>query len=247
MNRRQFVNSSALALLGSSLIGCFDGQKFKLEKNMVIGCFGDSITNAGGHGYVEILQAKFDTEHPELNLKFLNFGKSSETVSGLTEEDHPGPRPYLFDRLDEILTENKLDVALFCYGINCGIYGKPSEKLFNSFKIGVYSFLEKLRQKNIQAILLTPPPLALEAAPLTHLSNSVPYGYKNPYPNYETEVLLEFKDIVLGMQHPISKMQIDIHKPLLAKQQTCYDDDPIHPNSTGHQVIADTIFRKLSF
>ncbi|MAU71516.1 MAG: hypothetical protein CML04_05405 [Pseudozobellia sp.] len=247
MNRRHFLQTSIAAIIASSFAACSDSNKFKLERNLTVGCFGDSITNAGGFGYVEMLQAKLDKEHPELNVRLINFGKSSETVSGLTEEDHPGPRPYLFERLDEILTKTPIDLALFCYGINCGIYGKPSEELFNSFKIGVYSFLEKLRQKEIGAILLTPPPLALDAAPLSELSNEIPYGYKNPYPAYEKEVLQEFKSIVLNMQHPMSKMEIDIHTPLLQQQENCYDSDPIHPNKNGHQLIADTIFRNFSF
>ncbi|MFC4095409.1 GDSL-type esterase/lipase family protein [Euzebyella saccharophila] len=247
MNRRQFIHSSIFALIAGSLASCSESQKFQLRKNMVIGCFGDSITNAGGHGYVELLQEKLNEEHPELQIKLINFGKSSETVSGLTEEDHPGPRPYLFERLDDILAKNPIDMALFCYGINCGIYGPPSEELFNSYKIGVYSFLEKLRQKNIGAILLSPPPLALNAAPLDHLSDSIPYGYKNPYPKYETEVLQEFKEIVLKMEHPVSQLEIDIHTPLLEQQENCYDQDPIHPNPKGHELIAHTIYRNLSF
>jgi len=247
MNRRQFIDRSALALIGSYFLGCSGGNGFRLRKNQVVGCFGDSITFAGGEGYVEMLQTKFDLAHPDLNITFLNYGKSSETVSGLTEEDHPGPRPYLFERLDELLDDKPIDMALFCYGINCGIYGKPSEKLFNSFKIGVYSFLEKMRQRDIGTILLTPPPLALETAPLANLESNIPFGYKNPYPQYEEEVLQEFKRIVLEMQHPMSKLEIDIHTPLLTNQNECYDTDPIHPNSRGHQLIADTIFGNLTF
>lgn len=247
MDRRQFINRSAIALLGSSLAACLDGNKLKIQKNKVVGCFGDSITYAGGNGYVEILQAKFDQDHSDLNVKFLNLGKSSETVSGLTEEDHPGPRPYLFERLDDLLDETPIDMALFCYGINDGIYGTPSEELFNSFKIGVYSFLEKMRQRDIGAILLTPPPLALEAAPLLNLSDDLAYGYKNPYPKYDTEVLLEFKRIILEMQHPFAKAEMDIHTPLLENQEECYDKDPIHPNQRGHQLIANTIFGNLAF
>lgn len=112
----------------------------------------------------------------------------------------------------------------------------------------MYSFLEKLRQKEIGAILITPPPLALEAAPpLDQLSDVIPYGYKNPYPKYESEVLQKFKQIVLTMQHPVSKLEIDIHTPLLEQQHNCYDSDPIHPNENGHQLIANTIFDYLSF
>ena len=247
MNRRQFINRSALALAIGSLAACFDGNKFNLKKGAVVGCFGDSITFAGKNGYVEMLQVLFDKERPNLNIKFLNFGKSSETVTGLTEEDHPGPRPYLFERLDQLLDENPIDVALFCYGINCGIYGGPSEKLFNSFKIGVYSFLEKMRQREVGCILLTPPPLALEAAPLSNLDSSVAFGYKNPNPQYDVEVLQEFKRIILEMQHPFAKVEIDIHTPLSENQEACYDKDPIHPNQKGHELIAHTIFKNLTF
>ncbi|WP_051915326.1 SGNH/GDSL hydrolase family protein [Zobellia amurskyensis] len=244
MKRRQFINRTALALAGSTLFGCFDGNKFTFKKNQIIGCFGDSITFAGGDGYVEMLQEKFNKEKPELNLKFINFGKNSETVTGLTEEDHPGPRPYLFERLDEILDENKIDVALFCYGMNDGIYGKPSEKLFTSFKIGVYSFLEKMRQRDIKTILLTPPPLAEGHS---DNDNSTSYSYKHPYPKYDSEVLEKFTDIILDMHHPYANAEIDIRKPLFASQKDCYGKDPIHPNKNGHRLIADTIFGNLSF
>lgn len=247
MNRRQFIERSALVIVGSYFLGCSGGNRFRLKKNQVIGCFGDSITFAGGDGYVEMLQAKFDKELPDLNITFLNYGKSSETVSGLTEKDHPGPRPYLFERLDELLDKTPIDLALFCYGINDGIYGKSSDKLFNSFKIGVYSFLEKMRQRDIGAILLTPPPLALEAAPLTNVNSEIPYGYKNPYPKYDKEVLQKFKRIILDMQHPFAKVEIDIHTPLSENQEECYDHDPIHPNQKGHRLIADTIFENLAF
>ncbi|NNE78229.1 MAG: hypothetical protein HKN31_14295 [Pricia sp.] len=213
----------------------------------MIGCFGDSITYAGGHGYVEMLKAKFYENRPDLDLQFLNYGRSSETVTGLTENDHPGPRPYLFERLDDILDETPIDIAIFCYGINCGIYGLPSDKLFTSYKIGVYSFLEKMRQRDIQTILLTPTPLALKAVPLPNTDKTQDYGYKNPYPKYDEEVLQEFKRIILEMQHPLAKAKIDIHTPLLKNQMDSYDNDPIHPNENGHRLIADTIFQNLTF
>ncbi len=245
MNRRHFLNRSALAILATPFIGCSDDNKFKFKPRQIIGCFGDSIT-AEKNGYVDMLQTKIDSAYPTLGLKFINYGLSSETVTGLTEKDHPGPRPYLFERLDNVLDKTPIDVALFCYGINDGIYGKPSEKLFNSFKIGVYSFLEKMRQRNIPALLLTPPPLALEAVPIA-ISSDVDFGYKNPYPKYDDEVLREFMRIILHMQHPYAKAEIDIHTPLLNQQEACYDTDPIHPNRKGHELIADTIIENLAF
>lgn len=245
MNRRHFLNHATLALLATPFIGCSNANKFRFKQGQIIGCFGDSIT-AEKNGYVAMLQAKIDSAHPAMDLKFINYGKSSETVTGLTEKEHPGPRPYLFERLDDVLDKTPIDVALFCYGINDGIYGEPSEKLFNSFKIGVYSFLEKMRQRKISTLLLTPPPLALKVAPII-ASDDMDFGYKNPYPKYEEEVLQEFERIILHMEHPYAKLEIDIHTPLLENQTTCYDTDPIHPNQKGHELIADTIMENLAF
>ncbi|MFH6603449.1 GDSL-type esterase/lipase family protein [Maribacter algicola] len=246
MNRRRFIARSAMATLGIMASGCIREQKVKLQKNQVIGCFGDSIT-AMGNGYVQMLQTEYDSLYPDLKLRFLNYGKSSETVTGLTEEIHPGPRPYLFERLDAELDKEPIDFATFCYGINCGIYGKPSQELFDSFKIGVYTFLEKIKQRQIKAILLTPPPLALDIVQKASPENdSQPYGYLNPYPEYDKEVLQEFKRIVMNIDHPSCMAKIDIRTPLYEKRANCYDEDPIHPNTEGHRLIAKTVRESIS-
>ena len=246
MNRREFTLTSALGVAGSLLFGCADVKTFPFKKNQVIACLGDSVTYGGGNGYVEILQKLADQKRPDLNLTFLNWGKSSETITGLTEVGHPGPRPYLFERLDELLSSRSVDVALFCYGINCGIYGKPSQKLFESYKIGALTFLEKAKAKNIKTILLTPPPLVLNTAPIKN-DMDADFTWLNPYPNYDEEVLQEFKEIILTLEHDTLLTSIDIHTPLSKNQVTCYDKDPIHPNAKGHQLIADTIIEKLAF
>ncbi|TMM59401.1 hypothetical protein FEE95_08220 [Maribacter algarum] len=246
MNRREFTITSALGITGSLLLCCTEKNKIPFKKNQVIACIGDSVTFGGGNGYVELLQQLSDKKRPDLNLTFLNWGKSSETITGLTEAGHPGPRPYLFERLDELLEIKSIDILIFCYGINCGIYGKPSQKLFDSYKIGVLSFLEKARAKNIKTILLTPPPLALETVPV-EVDLTAKFTWLNPYPNYDKEVLQEFKKTILSLKHDSLLASIDIHTPLSKSQATCYDKDPIHPNMQGHQLIANTIIENLAF
>ncbi len=246
MNRREFTTTSILGISGSLLFGCSNNERFSFKKNQVIACLGDSITYANGSGYVDLLQKIANDKRPDLNLTFLNLGRNSETVTGLTEEGHPEPRPYLFERLDSLLENTKVDLIIFCYGINCGIYGKPSPQLFDSFRIGVLSFLEKVKQKNIAAILMTPPPLTLETAPIP-LDESKPFSWKNPYSKYDLEVLQEFKSIVLSIDHKSVVAKIDIHSPLSEHQKECYDSDPIHPNEQGHFLIADTLAKSLNF
>ena len=246
MERRRFLSTAALGVIAGSLGGCIDSRKFRFAKNQIVGCFGDSIT-AMDNGYVQMLQANYNEMHPDLGLRFLNYGKSSETVTGLTEKVHPGPRPYLFERLDTELEKETLNVALFCYGINCGIYGKPSQELFDSYKIGVYTFLEKMRKHQIKVILLTPPPLALDVIEKSDApTNDEPYGYLNPYPKYDKEVLQEFKRIIMNMNHDTIVAKVDVHAPLSEKRGSCYDQDPIHPNSTGHDLMASSIMKNLS-
>jgi len=246
MNRRQFIDRSFLLLAGSALVNCTDGKKTLFEKNQVLGCFGDSIT-ASEDGYVKVLQRQMDQSRQDLALKFINYGKSSETVTGLTEKEHPGPRPYLFDRLNDELNKTPIDVAFFCYGINCGIYGPPSTKLFNSYRKGVQLFLEKMKDRDIGVVLLTPPPLALDAVAAVPTNAIDDYGYLNPYPEYDKEVLQEFKQIILDIKHPSVLAKIDIRGPLYENRKECYDNDPIHPNENGHRLIASTIIEKISF
>jgi len=247
ISRRTFIQTSTMASLGTLLWNCNTPDRILLKKGQTIACLGDSIT-VTKDGYVQMLQDYVDTNHPGLELTFLNWGKSSETITGLTEKEHPGPRPYLFERLDTLLKTKPIDIIFFCYGINCGIYGKPSQELFDSYTIGLYSFLEKIKLKGIKAILLTPPPLVLEVVndakiPSPEENN---YGYQNPYPNYQEEVLKRFHEIVLNSNHETILGKIDIQSPLLRYKNKCYSEDPIHPNKNGHQLITNTIIENLT-
>ncbi|WP_299529647.1 GDSL-type esterase/lipase family protein [Ulvibacterium sp.] len=245
MDRRQFLAHSSILLMGSSFLGCLSNNRPTLKSDQIIGCLGDSITYGNKEGYVELLQQYYAKNHPEMNLTFRNWGKSSETITGLTEEHHPGPRPYLFERLDTLMDSEPVDVITFCYGINCGIYGPPSQALFDSYKTGIYTFLEKIKQRNIRAILLTPPPLVLDVAPISPAAQETSYGYLNPYPDYDKEVLQEFKEIVLDFNHRAVMDIIDINTPLFKNRADCYDTDPIHPNAQGHRLIADMIIENF--
>ena len=247
INRRTFIQTSSMATLGTLLWNCNDTSRILLKKGQTIACLGDSITNTKD-GYVQMLQDYVDINHPGLELTFLNWGKSSETITGLTEKEHPGKRPYLFDRLDALLENSQVDIIIFCYGINCGIYGRPSSALFDSYTIGLYSFLEKIKLKGLKTILLTPTPLVLEVLNdiKTPSSDENNYGYQNPYPKYQEEVLQRFHQIVLSSDHETILGKIDIQTPLLRYKNKCYSDDPIHPNKNGHQLITNTIVENLT-
>ncbi len=233
MNRLEFLKKTTLASISLSLLYNCD---FKLKKGTVIGCLGDSITFAGKNGYVELLQNFFDTKYPELKLTFVNLGVSGETITGLTEDSHPTPRPYLFNRLQKVLQETKADIYTFCYGVNCGIYQPLNDEKLALYEKGVSHFLDSLSEFNAKAILLTPPPLAF-----SQKNNKPPYTWQKPYPNYNDEVILAFKKVIEDIQHANTILKVDIHTALWNKKEEAYDKDPIHPNPVGQKIIADML------
>jgi len=219
-------------------MGSCNNSSSKLKKGQVVACLGDSITYGSKTGYVEYLQKYMNKTHSDLNLTFLNWGKNSETITHLTEKDHPGSRPFMFDRLDKLLKQApKPDIITFCFGINCGIYGKHSLKLFKAYEISLNSFLDR-----IKVVLITPPPLVLETSRAHGNTKLIPlegnYSWLRPYRNYDKEVIQKFKDIILSMKHSAVIAKVDIHTPLTIQQEISYGKDPIHPNAKGNEVIA---------
>lgn len=91
---------------------------------------GDSITRAGGYVRTikEALLKQNETNPPQIQ----NFGHNSETVSGLSEEYHPGKRPCALTWLDKAL-EEKPTCVVACFGINDGIYHPFNEKRFAAY------------------------------------------------------------------------------------------------------------------
>jgi len=239
---------SFLILTCFLLSSCHNGSV--IQENLIIACIGDSTTFNSKNGYVEYLQEFVNTHHAGQNITFLNWGKNSETITGLTEYNHPGPRPYLFDRLDDLLQQSpKPDIVTFCYGINCGIYGEPSDKLFDLYRKGIKRFLDRMQKENIRVILLTPPPLALETAKKNGNTKLNPIGEKfswlTPYENYDKEVLQKFNKIILDIDHPSVIKKIDVHGPLSKHVDQAYGWDPIHSNTFGNKLIAETLIKAL--
>ena len=94
-------------------------EAFPLKAKRIL-FLGDSITNSGQYvGYIET-QLRLQGLNPM--PEFINLGLPSETCSGLSEPDHPFPRPDVHERLDRALAKIKPDVVFACYGMNDGIY-----------------------------------------------------------------------------------------------------------------------------
>ncbi len=224
---------------------------------------GDSITAAGG--YVRLIEAALAKQAPPNSWKVINKGRSSETVSGLSEEYHPGRRPCLFARLDQVLAETKPDWVVACYGINDGIYHPFNEKRFVAYQGGMETLIKKVKASGARLVLLTAPPYARpgpefpkgtsasDAAMLLAKANAEAevqaeqnprkFGYITPYAYYD-QVMAQYAKWLLSLNGQNGVHVVDLRTPMLPKLKAAYDGDPIHPNQVGHELMAEAFLKQ---
>ncbi|SDM81938.1 Lysophospholipase L1 [Paenibacillus sp. yr247] len=218
------------------------------EKRIVF--LGDSITDEGT--FIAFLDTCLQQHTPESNLTFINLGVSSETASGLTEPDHPFPRPCIHQRLERALQESKPNWVVLGYGMNDGIYSPFSIERFQAYQEGILEAISIIRQSGAKAIVMTPSPFDPESMNAEVL---MPYGqeaysYMAPYALYNN-VLRSFANWILTLDQTADEV-VNIYEPLLQnseqerKMNPGYrSGDGIHPNSGGHWIIAKTLLSRL--
>ena len=118
--------------------------------------FGDSITQTGH--YVTFALYYLARAFPHEKFDIISIGRSSETLSGLSEKTHTGPRPCALDRLPRALELVTPAIVVACYGMNDGIYHPSSPERLTAFQVGVKRFLDTCRASGAKVVLLTPPP-----------------------------------------------------------------------------------------
>lgn len=210
---------------------------------------GDSITQAGT--YVSFVEYYLNKRFPTQNFDFIAVGLASETVSGLTEKDHPFPRPNLFERLPRALEAVRPDVVVACYGMNDGIYHPQSGERRKAFEDGIRKLQEAVRARGATLILLTPPPFDPLPVASRQKAGAPDFSYKAPFEGYDN-VLAEYAAWEKTLAAP-DVLVVDLHTSLLdyitARRRTepnfTFARDGIHPDEIGHLLIANTILDAL--
>ena len=212
---------------------------------------GDSITHAGH--YISLIETELrmagDSPCPEM----INLGLPSETACGLSEPDHPFPRPDVHERLDRALDKLNPDVVVACYGMNDGIYYPFSKERFAAYQQGINRLIEKVHKSGAKLILMTPPafdPLPLRKQGKLRGPDAEKYAWFAIYENYDQEVLRPYASWIMKQQQRV-EMVIDLHTPVTdyvrAKREKNPDftmsPDGVHVNNEGHRVLADAILK----
>ena len=232
------------ALLLLAPLHAADGLPSLAGKRILV--LGDSITQDGR--YVSYIEYYLQRLTPEARCDLISIGLSSETVSGLSEPDHPRPRPCVLERLDRALKAVKPQVVFACYGMNDGIYHPASPERLAAFNTGLRQFITQIRTTGAELVLITPPvfdpvPVSQKTVPLT----AGQFGYKSPFVRYD-EVLAEFAAAEAALHEP-GVTVIDLHTPMaaaLAERRVTdpaftFAKDGVHPGDTGHLLMARII------
>lgn len=210
---------------------------------------GDSITASGS--YVSFLEYFYQKHAPEDAPDMISVGLSSETASGLSENDHPFPRPCIHTRLERALAVVKPDVVFACYGMNDGIYHPPTPKILAAYQTGINKLVARNKAAGAETVILTPPPYDALARPdRLAKPDAIDWSYKAPHSDYP-KVLQAFSAWV--MEAKPGAFQIDVNLPFQAAIDAARALDPpvvlvgdgIHPGVDGHLVLARIIWTAL--
>lgn len=206
---------------------------------------GDSITYAGH--YVAMIETQWLQEGRTLEV--INMGLPSETCTGLSEPDHPFPRPNVHERLERCLEQVKPDILVACYGMNDGIYHPFSEQRFRQFQKGIQTIIDAANKRDVELVLMTPPPfdpLPMKKKGKLVNRESPTFAWFSIYENYDSEVLKPYSDWLLTLAPNIRV--INLRDPILnlnaEKRKTNPDfvmsGDGVHIDLEGHTVLART-------
>ncbi len=210
--------------------------------------FGDSITQGGA--YVEDVEAFLITRFPDKAFRIVNAGISSETISGTSEPDHDPRRPWAHQRFDRDVAAAEPDVVVACFGMNDGNYHPFDRLKFQKYRAGVRRLIDRCKRIGARTVFMTPPPFD----PYRRRAgdpNATHYGYR--YPAVDYDVTLEvYSDFLLGLR-PEGFIVAPVHDAMnrhlreRRKEKVSFylSGDAVHPNATGHWLMAQTLLETL--
>lgn len=224
---------SSLLIVASLAISNLSASEKLLEGRKTILILGDSITQAGD--FVTDFDAWLVKKYPDKRFTVINAGVASETVSGLSEENHAGgrfPRPDLHERLERVLEKAKPDLIIACYGMNCGIYKELNDERTTRFQEGNVKLRAAAKKHNAEIVHMTPP----------IFDNHGKEGF-----DYDS--VLSAYSAWLVKQRENGWHVVDLHSEMRKKVDAAKASDPtftvqkdkVHPDGAGHWMMAQSL------
>jgi len=244
-----------LLLAGAVLAGGAAANGGILKSGQRVVFLGDSNTYAAH--YVDFIEASLLTQARGLEVELLNVGLPSETTSGLSEPDHPFPRPTVHERLERVLKIMKPDVVIACYGMNDGMYYPQSPERFAAYKKGITDLIAKVSAAGAKLFLVTPPPF--DPLPQRKKGKLLPkgapkYAWFSIYEDYDS-TLADYSQWLMSLKDERVERIFDVRTPMLdyiAKRRNkdpeyVMSGDGVHFNKEGHRIIADALLQAWGY
>ncbi len=242
--------------LGFALPRAAEAQEFALKPfaGERILFLGDSNTYAGG--FVVTLETYLRTRFPDAKWDLVNLGLPSETVSGLSEADHPYPRPDVQERIERVLAklEPQPKLVVVCYGMNDGIYAPYREAHHDKYKAGLEKLVKLVEKNGAKVVLMSPVPF--DPVPvrkrLLPVDTKERFSYMKPFEDYDNVLARYSKDLLTWRDkgYLVVDAHSQVHRFLKHKRASnpnyTLSGDGIHPSATGHALIALEILRTLN-
>ena len=204
-----------------------------LQKSKKILFLGDSITQGGT--YVANFDAWLVKRFPKQRFTVVNAGVSSETISGLSEENHAGgrfPRPCVFERLERVLAKTNPDLIIACYGMNCGIYRPLDEGRFARYRNGILRLRAAAKQYGADIVHVTPPIFDNHGKP--------GFNYDSVLTAYSQWLVQQrTKGWYIADLH--SEMRVKVDQAKKKEPGFTVQKDRVHPNGEGHWIMAQSL------
>ncbi len=224
---------SILSVVLLSVSSMASASENLLEGKKTILILGDSITQMGD--YVTDFDAWLVKKYPDRRFTVINAGVASETISGLSEDNHAGgrfPRPDLHERLERVLEKTKPDLIIACYGMNCGIYKELDDQRVARFQEGNLKLRAAAKKYNAEVVHMTPPIFD-----------------NHGKPGFDYDTVLSAYSAWMVKQRENGWHVVDLHSDMRKKVDHAKASDPkftvqkdtIHPDAAGHWMMAQPL------
>ncbi len=244
MNRltKYLLAMFVLCLMGNIAVA-EETKKFLLKGNETVIFFGDSITQNGA--YVNYFEAYLLTRFPNKRFRVINHGISSETISGTTEKNRKSPRPWAHNRFERDVTKWKPDLVISCFGMNDGNYRPPDKARYKKYQVGNRRLIQRVRDEaKSKLIIMTSPPYDPYQRKVSDpKAKTFHYGFAAV--NYD-ETLSQYSKWLLTLRQKGETIvdlhtKINQHLQMRRKENVSFylSPDAVHPNETGHWLMAE--------
>lgn len=209
-----------------------NGQKMLFIGDSVTDCErlkpeGEGLFNALGNGYVSLIDGLLRAVYPELGIRVVNKGINGNTIRDLK------------NRWQEDVFEQNPDWLSIMIGIN-DVWRQYDQPLITELHVYLQEYestlqelVSKTKTEVKQIVLMTP--FYLESNKFDPMRKSM-----DMYGNVVKKIADEHNFILVDLQEAFNTMLKHLYPASIAW-------DRVHPNTSGHMVIARAFLNKVGF